>query len=92
MPKAFPLEFRRDVVAVARKGEAPLSSSAFAASTYRTDPAPHAQGRFRLFRLLLRHADVESLAFTDPGSHPVLEPVRSHRKLDGEWAQLGSNQ
>jgi transposase len=25
MPKAFPLEFRRDVVAVARKGEAPLS-------------------------------------------------------------------
>ena len=27
MPKAFPLEFRRDVVAVARKGEAPLSRS-----------------------------------------------------------------
>jgi transposase len=25
MPKAFPVEFRRDVVAVARKGEAPLS-------------------------------------------------------------------
>ena len=25
MPKAFPLEFRRDVVAVARKGEAPLT-------------------------------------------------------------------
>ena len=25
MPKASPLEFRRDVVAVARKGEAPLS-------------------------------------------------------------------
>jgi transposase len=25
MPKAFPLEFRRDVVAVARRGEAPLS-------------------------------------------------------------------
>ena len=25
MPKPFPLEFRRDVVAVARKGEAPLS-------------------------------------------------------------------
>ena len=24
MPKAFPLEFRRDVVAIARKGEAPL--------------------------------------------------------------------
>jgi transposase len=24
MPKAFPMEFRRDVVAVARKGEAPL--------------------------------------------------------------------
>lgn len=24
MPKAFPLEFRRDVVAVARKGEVPL--------------------------------------------------------------------
>ena len=24
MPKAFPLEFRRDVVAVARRGEAPL--------------------------------------------------------------------
>jgi transposase len=24
MPKAFPIEFRRDVVAVARKGEAPL--------------------------------------------------------------------
>jgi hypothetical protein len=45
----------------------PLSSSAFAASTYRTDPAPHAQGRFRLFRLLLRHAQVKSLAFTDPG-------------------------
>ena len=25
MPKAFPEEFRRDVVAVARKGEAPMS-------------------------------------------------------------------
>lgn len=25
MPKAFPIEFRRDVVAVARKGEAPIS-------------------------------------------------------------------
>ena len=28
MPKAFPLEFRRDVVAVARKGGAPLSQVA----------------------------------------------------------------
>jgi transposase len=28
MPKAFPTEFRRDVVAVARKGEAPLSQIA----------------------------------------------------------------
>jgi len=28
MPKAFPLEFRRDVVAVARRGEAPLSQVA----------------------------------------------------------------
>jgi transposase len=28
MPKAFPLEFRRDVVAVARKGEAPISKIA----------------------------------------------------------------
>lgn len=28
MPKAFPLEFRRDVVAVARKGEAPVSQIA----------------------------------------------------------------
>jgi transposase len=28
MPKAFPLEFRRDVVAVARKGEAPMSQIA----------------------------------------------------------------
>jgi transposase len=28
MPKAFPLEFRRDVVAVARKGEAPSSQIA----------------------------------------------------------------
>jgi transposase len=28
MPKAFPIEFRRDVVAVARKGEAPLSQLA----------------------------------------------------------------
>ena len=28
MPKAFPLEFRRDVVAVARRGEAPLSQIA----------------------------------------------------------------
>ena len=28
MPKAFPLEFRRDVVAVARKGEAPLGQIA----------------------------------------------------------------
>jgi transposase len=27
-PKEFPLEFRRDVVAVARKGEAPLSQIA----------------------------------------------------------------
>ena len=25
MPKAFPLEFRRDVVAVARKNEAPIA-------------------------------------------------------------------
>jgi len=28
MPKAFPPEFRRDVVAVARKGEAPMSQIA----------------------------------------------------------------
>jgi transposase len=28
MPKPFPLEFRRDVVAVARKGEAPLTQIA----------------------------------------------------------------
>jgi transposase len=28
MPKAFPIEFRQDVVAVARKGEAPLSQIA----------------------------------------------------------------
>ena len=28
MPKAFPLEFRRDVVAVARKGESPLTQIA----------------------------------------------------------------
>ena len=28
MPKAFPLEFRRDVVAVARRKEAPLSQIA----------------------------------------------------------------
>jgi transposase len=28
MPKAFPIEFRRDVVAVARKGKAPLSQIA----------------------------------------------------------------
>ena len=28
MPKAFPLEFRRDVVAVARKGGAPMSQIA----------------------------------------------------------------
>jgi transposase len=28
MPRAFPLEFRRDVVAVARKGEAPLTQIA----------------------------------------------------------------
>jgi transposase len=28
MPKPFPLEFRRDVVAVARKGEAPVSQIA----------------------------------------------------------------
>lgn len=28
MPKAFPLEFRRDVVAVARKGEGPLTQIA----------------------------------------------------------------
>ena len=28
MPKAFPIGFRRDVVAVARKGEAPLSQIA----------------------------------------------------------------
>lgn len=28
MPKAFPIEFRRDVVAVARKGQAPLSQIA----------------------------------------------------------------
>ena len=28
MPKMFPLEFRRDVIAVARKGEAPLAQIA----------------------------------------------------------------
>ncbi len=28
MPKAFPMEFRRDVVAVARKGDATLSQIA----------------------------------------------------------------
>jgi transposase len=28
MPKPFPLEFRKDVIAVARKGEAPLSQIA----------------------------------------------------------------
>jgi transposase len=28
MPKAFPAEFRRDVVAVARKGEAPIAQVA----------------------------------------------------------------
>ena len=28
MPKPFPAEFRRDVIAVARKGEAPLSQIA----------------------------------------------------------------
>ena len=28
MPKAFPLEFRRDVIAVARKGEAPMTQIA----------------------------------------------------------------
>ena len=28
MPKAFPIEFRRDVVAFARKGEAPLAQIA----------------------------------------------------------------
>lgn len=28
MPKAFPIEFRRDVVAVARKGQAPLAQIA----------------------------------------------------------------
>src|ERR1700747_3872012 len=28
MPKAFPIEFRRDVVALARRGEAPLSQIA----------------------------------------------------------------
>jgi transposase len=28
MPKAFPIEFRRDVIAVARKGEAPASQIA----------------------------------------------------------------
>ena len=28
MPKAFPVEFRRDVVAVARKGEAPIAQVA----------------------------------------------------------------
>jgi len=28
MPRAFPIEFRRDVVAVARKGEAPIAQVA----------------------------------------------------------------
>jgi transposase len=28
MPKAFPPEFRRDVIAVARKGQAPISQIA----------------------------------------------------------------
>jgi hypothetical protein len=40
MPKAFPLEFRQDVVAVARKGQAPLAQVAkdFGVS----DPCLHA--------------------------------------------------
>jgi hypothetical protein len=35
------------------------------ASTYRTSPAPHTQGNFGPFRLLLRHAEVKPLIFTD---------------------------
>ena len=38
---------------------------------------------------------VKSRALTDPGSRPVLEPVRSRRWSDGysrKWVHLGSNQ
>ncbi len=45
MPKAFPVEFRRDVVAVARKGEAPLSSDREGLRDLRVVPAPLAQDR-----------------------------------------------
>src|SRR6267378_3499029 len=39
---------------------------------------------------LPRHTEVKSAAFTDPGSHPALEPVRSHRKLDGYSKKVGA--
>jgi hypothetical protein len=50
MPKAFPMEFRRDVVAVARKGEAPMSSRTripdqHAAATAPPISLPPADGR-----------------------------------------------
>lgn len=45
MPKAFPLEFRRDVVAVARKGEAPLSQIAKDFGISGVVPAPVAETR-----------------------------------------------
>jgi hypothetical protein len=45
MPKPFPLEFRRDVVAVARKGEAPLSQIAKDFRDLRVVPAPVAEDR-----------------------------------------------
>jgi hypothetical protein len=48
VPKPFPIEFRYDVVAVARKGQAPLSQIARDFWDLRVLPAPVAEaGRHR---------------------------------------------
>ncbi len=40
MPKPFPIEFRNDVVAVARRGEAPIAQVAKDFGALRVLPAP----------------------------------------------------
>jgi len=56
MPKAFPLEFRRDVIAVARRKEAPMSQIArdFGISDFRSRQGMSAR-RVSPRSLKLRH-------------------------------------
>lgn len=68
MPKAFPEEFRRDVVAVARKGEAPLTGIA---KDFGVSPAA--------LHRWLKHADEEDDSKAQAAKEKTLE-LREARK------------